>query len=191
MTAGWPPAPRRSAIDAFSSIRSGVKGLGCLNASSSAQRIALWVCWEMCTAGCAAFRWVRFEDELLGGIKDGGRVVEASSRGSLSRSWESCLTGRCRSFLAAGSGVRFGSAVAKSPPGLIPTETASKWTRLGGEAGWFGGGLGVPTNRGVRRKPRCDSGVDAPDLELCSGEIGVCDRRRGRCWRCWAGSGDS
>lgn len=126
MTAGWPPAPRRSAIDAFSSIRSGVKGLGCLNASSSAQRMALWVCWEMCTAGCAVLRGVRFEDEVLGGMKDEGSVAEASSRGSLSKSWESCRVGRCRSFLAGGSGVRLGSAVAKSAPGLIPTETASK-----------------------------------------------------------------
>lgn len=38
------PVPaRRSAMEAFSSIRSGEKGWGCLKASSRAQRMALFV----------------------------------------------------------------------------------------------------------------------------------------------------
>lgn len=47
VTAGWPPTTRISAIEAFSSIRSGVKGLGYRKASSRAQRMALWVCLDM------------------------------------------------------------------------------------------------------------------------------------------------
>lgn len=86
VTAGCPPTPRISAIEAFSSSRSGVNGLGYLSASSSAQRIALWVCLEMCKAGCADARSKRGEDEVLGGMRDAGRVVESASNGSLSRS---------------------------------------------------------------------------------------------------------
>jgi hypothetical protein len=45
-----PPAPaKRSAMEAFSSIRSGLKALGCLSASSRAQRIALCVPLEIRT----------------------------------------------------------------------------------------------------------------------------------------------
>lgn len=168
-TAGCPPTRRISAMEAFSSTRSGVKGLGCRNASSTAQRIALWVCLDMWTKGWVDEGSARRED-VLGGTKEGGSVVEASSRGSLSKSWESFLVVRRRSDLGRGTGGSSGSAVAKKASGPKPTVTASRCVRLGGDSG--GGGLGVPTKRGVRRKGRCDRGVDLPDAE-CSGEIGV------------------
>lgn len=173
VTAGWPLPPRRSDksdMDAFSSIRSGVNGFGYLSASSTAQRMALWVCLEMWTNGCVDECLARRE-EVLGGTRDDGRVAEASSSGSVSRSCESCLTGgEGRSCFARGRGSSLRSAVAKRPGGLIPTETASKWTALFGEdLGW---GLGVPMKRGVRRRPRCeDSGVDLSDLDPWSEEI--------------------
>lgn len=81
-----------SDMAAFSSMRSGVKGLGYLSASSTAQRMALWVCFEMWTKGCVDELLVRRE-EVLGGTRRDGTVAEASSSGSVSRSCESCLTG--------------------------------------------------------------------------------------------------
>lgn len=101
-------------------------------------------------------------------------MVEDSSIGLLSRSWESCLIGRRRSCFGRGGNSSWGSAVAKKPGGLIPTETASKWVGLRGESRLCE--LGVPMKRGVRRRPRCAKGVDLPDKEPCSGDMEVSDR---------------
>ena len=72
--AGPPPPARRSAMEAFSSTRSGLKGLGCLSASSRAQRIALCVPLEIRTTRWGGSDLVAAAEEVRGGMYDGLRL---------------------------------------------------------------------------------------------------------------------
>lgn len=72
--AGGPPPARRSAMEAFSSTRSGLKAFGCLSASSRAQRIALCVPLEIRTTGWGGSDLVAAAEEVRGGTYDGLRL---------------------------------------------------------------------------------------------------------------------
>lgn len=151
----------------------------------------------MRTAGCAVGSW-RAE---YGGKRWRGNcvgTVDSASRSSL-RSCESCrLSRRGRAGGATTSaggasslpfplGTTAGGlpAVATSATGLIPTDTASRWTRR--EDRWLGLGLGVASNLGVRRSPRWpEDGVDLGSRSCLSG-VGV--RGSVCCWRCCSGVG--
>lgn len=167
--------PRRSAIGAFSSSRTGVKGWGCLSASSRVQRMALLVRLDSRTAGCgsglAGEEYCRLSSKGAVGV----------SSGSSLRSWEACR----RKGLNACSdrpGSARSRAVEKNGRRPMPTVAASRWTR---RCGSDARGLGLGEKRGVRRRVRWEDGVG--DLSSCGGVTTSCRRGIVRRWRCTGG----
>jgi hypothetical protein len=158
--AAWPlvvagplPPLRRSAIEAFSSSRSGENGCGFRSASSRVQRIALLVCFESRTAGCGG--GLVEEGCCWYGSDDDGRRDDATSSGSSLSSWESCRRRGLEACSACSTPPK-DPGVEKKGRGLMPIVAASRWTRRGGSDGR---GLGLAEKRGVRRRVRWEDGV--------------------------------